>query len=295
MKYRFLIIFPVAALIILLTVYASKKDSNKESKELRYSTALRLIGHRLLLSTGDTRSRVLPIKELSNNKFQIHFENPVSLEPDSVFNIVSHTTKSSLLPDEYTVDVVQCSDNEVAYSFVNSSIDSNTIVPCLGRTLPKKCYYININFASPQSFVSSPGYMFMGILVGLVLTGYLFYFYMRRRKNRSGGSEDETQATNNAIQVGDYLFWHDQRYLDINGERIDLTDKESKLLFILASSPNKIIDREKFQKEVWENEGVIVTRSLDVFISRLRKKLEKDSSLRLINVHGKGYKLEVPA
>jgi len=43
---------------------------------------------------------------------------------------------------------------------------------------------------------------------------------------------------------------------------------------------------------VWENEGVIVTRSLDVFISRLRKKLEKDPNVRLTNVHGKGYKLE---
>ena len=64
-------------------------------------------------------------------------------------------------------------------------------------------------------------------------------------------------------------------------------------MHLLALSPNNTLDRDKLQKEVWENEGVIVTRSLDVFISRLRKKLEKDPNVRLTNVHGKGYKLEI--
>ena len=294
MKYRFLFIFPVAALIILLTVYASNKDSNKGSAESRYLAALRLIGHKLLISAGDTRSRVLPIKESSDNKFQIHFENPVSLEPDSIFNVISKTTKTSLLPDEYTVDVVQCSDNEVAYSFANSRIDSNTIVPCLGRTLPEKCYYVSINFASAQRLASKPGYLIMGTFAALLLAASLIYFYEGRKKNRSTNSDGEIPVVESTIPIGNYLFWYDQRFLEINNEIIDLTDKESKLLYILAS-PNKIIERERFQKEVWESEGVIVTRSLDVFISRLRRKLDKDSSIRLINVHGKGYKLEVPA
>jgi hypothetical protein len=295
MKYRFLFIFPVAALIIILTVNATKKDSNKGPGEAGYNAALRLIGHKLLLSAGDTRSQVLPIKELSGKKFQIHFQNPVSLEPDSVFNIISSITKSSPLPDDYTVDVVQCSDSEVAYSFVNSRVDSNTIVPCLGRSLPEKCYYVSISFASHSTLASEPGYIFMGAFAGLLLASILFYFYAKQNKNMPATLERGITTGGSAIRLGSYLFVYDQRYLEINNKRIDLTDKESKLLYILSSTPNKTIDREKFQKEVWENEGVIVTRSLDVFISRLRKKLEKDSSIRLINVHGKGYKLEVPA
>lgn len=47
------------------------------------------------------------------------------------------------------------------------------------------------------------------------------------------------------------------------------------------------------QKEVWINDGVIVTRSLDMFVSKLRKKLDKDPSVNIINIHGIGYKLEV--
>jgi DNA-binding response OmpR family regulator len=54
-----------------------------------------------------------------------------------------------------------------------------------------------------------------------------------------------------------------------------------------------MVDRNTLQKEVWENEGVIVTRSLDMFVSKLRKKLSADTSVKLTNIPGKGYKLEV--
>jgi DNA-binding response OmpR family regulator len=77
------------------------------------------------------------------------------------------------------------------------------------------------------------------------------------------------------------------------GNTIELTAKENKLLLIFARSPNTVIERGRLQKEIWEDEGVIVGRSLDMFISKLRKKLEGDLSIQLINIHGKGYKLEV--
>jgi len=62
---------------------------------------------------------------------------------------------------------------------------------------------------------------------------------------------------------------------------------------ILALSPNEIIERSRLQKEVWEDEGVIVGRSLDMFISKLRKKLEVDPNINIVVIRGKGYKLEV--
>ena len=71
------------------------------------------------------------------------------------------------------------------------------------------------------------------------------------------------------------------------------SSKEAKLLSIFSVNLNEVIDRNRLQKEVWEDEGVIVGRSLDVFISKLRKKFEKDPAVKLVNIHGKGYKLEV--
>ena len=292
MRYKLLLVFPVVALLVFLTVFGSIGNQPRQGEE-HYETALRLIGHRLLLSARDSTSRVMPVKSLPGKQFQIQFENHVSLEPDSIFSIISNTTKGSTLPKSYVAKILDCSTNETVYSFVMSDIDSNVIVPCLRRTLPKGCYAVNIEFSSsaPSSFTKSLS------IAGLILSVFAIgvYYYFQRRQKKRLTSEEEPNVAKNVLRIGEYSFYFEQRYLSINGETIDLTDKESKLLYIFASSPNTVINREQLQKEVWENEGVIVARSLDVFISKLRKKLEKDSTIRLVNVHSKGYKLETNA
>ena len=293
MRHKLLFIFPATVLIVFLTVYGNTETNYTKAGESNYQPALRLIGHNLLLSAGDNKSRVLPIKKLADKEFQIQFENLLSLEPDSIFNIISRTVKFASLPAHYTANVFDCSKNENVYSFAMSGVDSNNIVPCRGRTLPKNCYYINIDFASPPG--SNKKYILIGGLLLLILAGWLAYFYFKKKKNVVIPGKDNIVPETNSIRIGKFIFYSDQRHLEIDGEKIELTDKETKLLHIFASAPNEIIDRQKLQKEVWENEGVIVTRSLDVFISKLRKKLEKDPNIKLVNIHNKGYKLELLA
>ena len=72
-----------------------------------------------------------------------------------------------------------------------------------------------------------------------------------------------------------------------------MSKKECELLAILIAHPNQIVKREVLTKKVWEDNGVIVGRSLDTYISKLRKKLKDDESIKITNVHGVGYKLEV--
>ena len=62
---------------------------------------------------------------------------------------------------------------------------------------------------------------------------------------------------------------------------------------ILAAKPNQIVKREELIKRIWEDNGVVVGRSLDTYVSKLRKKLKDDASIKLTNVHGVGYKLEI--
>ena len=291
MRQTLLFIFPATVLIIFLTVYGNTETNYTKAGESNYQPALRLIGHNLLLSAGDNKSRVLPIRKLSDKEFQIQFEHPLSLEPDSIFNIISRTVKFASLPAHYTANVFDCSKNEIVYSFAMADIGSNSIVPCLGRTLPKDCYYININFSTSAG--TNKKFMLAGGLVLLMLLSYMAYFFYKRKKKVPISETGNPVSDKNAIPIGKFIFYIDRRHLEIDGERIELTDKETKLLHIFALAPNEIIDRQKLQKEVWENEGVIVTRSLDVFISKLRKKLEKDSNIKLVNAHGKGYKLEL--
>ena len=67
----------------------------------------------------------------------------------------------------------------------------------------------------------------------------------------------------------------------------------SELLTIFVGRPNQVIKRDELIKRVWEDHGVFVGRSLDTYISKLRKKIKEDPSLKLTNIHGVGYKLEV--
>lgn len=103
----------------------------------------------------------------------------------------------------------------------------------------------------------------------------------------------EARPVEEGVRIGSYRFVPAERLLFLDGEKTELTAKEARLLEIFGRQLNQVIDRKQLQKEVWEDEGVIVGRSLDMFISRIRKKLDRDPSLKLINIHGKGYKLEV--
>ncbi|HTE23081.1 winged helix-turn-helix domain-containing protein [Flavitalea sp.] len=94
--------------------------------------------------------------------------------------------------------------------------------------------------------------------------------------------------------LGKFLFNAKDQHLLLGSELISLTDKECKVLELLHNNFGELIPRETLMDEVWLKEGVITGRSLDMFVSKLRKKLSPDPELRITNVHGKGYKLEIP-
>ena len=92
--------------------------------------------------------------------------------------------------------------------------------------------------------------------------------------------------------LGKFLFDVKNQRLLLGSEIISLTDKEDKVLELLHENFGELIPRDTLMQEVWINEGVITGRSLDMFISKLRKKLSVDPDLRIKNIHGKGYRLE---
>lgn len=80
--------------------------------------------------------------------------------------------------------------------------------------------------------------------------------------------------------------------LNANGVITRLTYKESKLLELFFRHTNKVVEREVFLKTVWEDDGFFVARSMDVFVSRLRKYLASDQHLKIENIRGVGYILK---
>ncbi|MDB5140796.1 MAG: transcriptional regulator [Mucilaginibacter sp.] len=252
----------------------------------RREVLLRRIGHELLLQSGDSTSRVLPVNKISENEYQITFENDLTFRPDSLVNTTRRLLAKDPLARGYVVNVLNCGTDSIAYGYAISQNTKDDIVACIGREQPRACYMINIKFKPAGINTAKNGYL-LGSLPFLAFVGFIF---LRSVKPRRTLPNDQYTKT---FTFGSVLFDAQERQLVINKKTIDLTGTETRLLLIFALSPNQTIERSRLQKEIWEDEGVIVGRSLDMFISKLRKKLELDPNINIVVIRSKGYKLEV--
>lgn len=252
----------------------------------RREVLLRRIGHELLLQSGDSTSRVLPVNKIAADEYQIRFENNLTFQPDSLVNTTRRLLAKDPLAGDYVVNVLNCSNASVAFAYAISKDEKNTIVACSGREQPTACYMINIRFEPKGLLIAKNGYL-LGSLPFLAFVGFIFL-----RSAKPPKALTDPQSTS-IFSLGRVLFDAKNRNLLINGKTLDLTGTETRLLLIFALSPNETIERSRLQKEIWEDEGVIVGRSLDMFISKLRKKLEFDPNVKIVVVRGKGYKLEI--
>jgi hypothetical protein len=294
MALRSQLLFITALLLIAVSVIACISLGNNDFDSAKEVIVMRNIGHQILLSSGDRSSRVLPVSKTNDNQYQIRFSGPLEISPDSVINIVRQAVDANYLPSDFIVNVVERRNNDVVYGFAILKTEQTSLLPCKGRKLPKAHYAVNINFRNKRTSVLNKDYI---LGAGGSLAAMMLIFSglkIKRQKNKSSTSEVKPTApvTSQGMDIGRYTFFKNHRYLEYDQEQIKLSDKETKLLEILANRLNVAVERSDLQK-VWEDEGVIVGRSLDMFISKLRKKLEKDPTVQLVNVHGKGYKLQV--
>lgn len=264
---------------------AGTDDFDTARKELLF----RKIGHEVLLHSGDSTSRVLPVKKIAENEYRIRFENEFSFQPDSLEKIISRTLAKEKIADDYIVNVLNCTGKEVIYGYAIFKNSKDNIVACAGRNQPKNCYLIELKFKSSGITLPQKGYL----LGGIPLLAFIGLIISKSVKSRKEVAESNDTDVDHYKLGDDTVFYHEKKQLINNQTITELTAKENKLLLIFAQSPNEIVERSRLQKELWEGEGVIVGRSLDMFISKLRKKLENNPSIQLINIHGKGYKLEI--
>ena len=98
----------------------------------------------------------------------------------------------------------------------------------------------------------------------------------------------------NIYRIGRFTFDTQKQLLTIDGRSTKLTTKESELLALLCAHSNEILQRDFALKTIWIDDNYFNARSMDVYITKLRKHLKEDESVEIINIHGKGYKLIVP-
>ena len=175
----------------------------------------------MLLTAKDSTSRVLPVKKLNENTYQISFQNDFSFISDTLISLVQRIFQKNALPTEYIVSLKNCKQNETVFAF---EINSHTgdLKGCGGRKLEMGCYVIEIDFLKKDKFNF---YWLLLLFIPLGLIG----FYVKNKFRKKEEKEPIAENTD-YTQLGSFQFYADNNVLKSGNTNITLSEKETKAL-----------------------------------------------------------------
>lgn len=271
----------------------SFKIPEMELNEQHTEVIVRRIGDEFLLQLGDSTSRILPI-EKHEGSYLLQFENELAFEPDMLSFAAVKIIEEADIKNSFIVETKNCITNEVVHSFELNSNKNKGELACKLRALPKACYKVyftifneeDVVVSAPQKTIDKKENNTYLYVSGLLIVGALLIVLVvaKKKKNKPSNSVG-------LIKVGDFHLDKNGMKLIYKGEIETLSSKEANLLELLFSNVNKTVTREDILQVVWGDDGDYLGRTLDVFISKLRKKLELDANLRIVNIRGVGYRL----
>jgi len=284
MKLSFVGILTLVIGHLILSSFTEGKNLSDKYLEV----VMRSIGNKVLWAQGDSTSSVLPVESTADKDiYTISFEKPIQITSDSLYNIVTRELKRVDITS-FVAELKQCGTNDVILAFINTS-PTDSIQPCRGRETPADCYQIVITILKKE-----PINQLSTILIALLGLSVIYFFYKKDTLLRGTKNTPVADKETNIISLGKYTFDAEGNQLRMNNEVTPLTDRETKLLSLLLKSVHQPISRDILMEEIWGESGVLViSRNIDVLVSKLRKKLSKDEDIKITNVHAVGYKLEV--
>lgn len=264
----------------------AQDHTNDRKGQIR--TALRMIGHEILMQSGDSTSRVLPVRQ-DGTQFRIQLESEFGFEPSVLVETIDRIIQEAGIAERYMVEVESCQTGLIVYGYQKGLSSTDEQIPCTGREQPIGCYQILLTLletdASSQPVTGSS----LLLLVLILFPPFIALLLVMSNKTRNKYSASDEHI----MDIGRYTFDQRNLILSLDGKNSALTSKEADLLYVLFSAVNQTIKREQILYQVWGDEGDYIGRTLDVFISRLRKKLEADPSISIKNIRGVGYRLIV--
>lgn len=271
--------------------------ANETKFELEVNLAMREIAHQLLQGQGDSTSAIPPVVFQKNRGFYLKYG--AALDYDRLQGIVDSTFKKRGLPAEYNLALFDCDDDVLVlgYSTIQQLIagqDTTDEASCLGRDTLYDCYHIAISF--PTAGEEQDTFLFVAAIIPIVmlLLGGVWWWRQTKPTRPLPSSQSMLTPEEPSIyHLGPLRFEPENQTLLGEGEPQRLTFRESKLLDLFCQNKNQLLTRESILEFVWGDEGVMVGRSIDVFVSRLRKKLKTADNIKIASVHGVGYRLEV--
>lgn len=274
--------------VVFCLAFVSNNGIAQINGDKHILVAMRTIGHELMLDANDSTSLVLPIEQV-DNEYKIQFDKEFTFEPRQLVATVLDVMEIAEITNSYIIQVEECVSKDIVYSCEVTDGFDHDYLPCARRGIPVGCYSVLITIFESENpiiveeVVQSES-SFLPYIFGFLLVGFVVVYLVKRNRKKE-------IAQSHLIKVGKYLFDKRNMELSLNGNKIELTSKEANLLFLLHDSANNTLEREVILKTVWGDEGDYVGRTLDVFISKLRKKLVEDSRIKIVNIRGVGYKL----
>ncbi|MES2809654.1 MAG: response regulator transcription factor [Bacteroidota bacterium] len=202
-------------------------------------------------------------------------------------------------------DVVLCTDGEQGLqAFTKNTFDIlilDVMMPkkdgfTLGKDIRKINPHVPIIFATAKGMIEDKTEAFtLGgddyITKPFRIEELLLRINALLKRTESADKKDDQQPTK--FNIGSYDFDYTTQLISINGTQQKLSTKEAELLRLLCIKRNEVLTREEALLHIWHDDNYFNGRSMDVFLSKIRKYLKDDPSVEIINVHGKGYKLLV--
>lgn len=277
---------------VQFTGYTSaNRAAESDQFSRKVNLALRRTAHHLLRHVGDDTSRIAPVKQQAPHTFLVHLNR--SFDYSQLPTLLQESFRVYDIRSNYDVAILDCARGEVQLGYNSQDLLARPEVPCRGRRQIDGCYNLKITF-SPSETASPLPSMGWIVALGVLMAG--FGYVVWRKANAVKSAEvtlDSDKNESRLVRFGDSSLDLTTQTLLSGLNRHSLTYRETKLLRFFIGHANQILPRDLILKSVWEDEGVIVGRSVDVFVSRLRKLLQDDPTVRIVAVHGVGYRLEV--
>lgn len=281
----------LAVLMLSAVWWPEKLEKTKPLLDsTRINLALRETGDHLLDLAGDRTSTIPPVKHPKAHTWLLQLEKGFNY--DSLPGILRRALLRQDIRSDYYVSVERCGDNELILGYTASTYELEGEAPCGGREIKADCLNIKLNFLEkviPQPNPWKARFLLLSVFLFLAALGNVFYL----RKIRKPAVEDfPLEEDSSLLRFGQSSLDFSNQKLWVKGLPKDLTFREAKLLHYLVQNANQVLDRERVLEAIWQDEGMLVGRSLDVFVSRLRKLLKEDESIKISSVHGVGYRFE---
>ncbi|KAA0989547.1 winged helix-turn-helix domain-containing protein [Dyadobacter aurulentus] len=285
----------VWALVVLLPGMQSAFANNESVRFAEHvNLALRRTAHHLLLETGDSLTNIPPVKQIDANTFAVRVESPG--EYGELPQLLEESFAIQKIDRNYNVMIFDCETGALQLGYNMLDLNQPGGVPCQTRAEKSGCYLVQVSFEPvlQNAATTEPFNAWWIFPFGTGLAGLGLFAWKRSRNKKTSPFDIEIETVPKfETTFGNSVFNSQNLSLTTGTGQHQLTYREAKLLDLFVRHRNQVLERDFILKSVWEDEGIIVGRSVDVFVSRLRKLLASDQSIKISAIHGVGYKMEI--